>query len=47
MIPGVVASETGSAQTFYIFTCNLLRVNKFLDEYVFGVVRLHKTRSES
>ena len=44
-MPKVVASETGSAQTLYIFIC--FQMNKLIDEYVYGVVILHETKSEN
>lgn len=43
-MPKVVASEIGKAQTFYVFICS--QMNKLIDEYVWGVVILHETKSE-
>ena len=45
MIPKVVASEIGSAQTLQVFMC--LHVNKLIDEYLWGVVIFHETKSEN
>jgi hypothetical protein len=33
MIPGVVASETGRAQTLQVFICS--QMNKLIDEYLY------------